>query len=276
MTAFMAQRRAVDMSDTGFTLIEMMVTLIMVGILGSVLMSVLIGARSSATATATQFDLTAEARTALNRITTDLREATPLTTSTGTVIPAITAVNNPDGADFNASGITSLTFNLDVSADGCVAGIASNNISAASSTACSASNAPNANQPESESICWDPTSKQVYLLAVDPTTQDETAPVQNCGGGIPLLAGKVSGFKISYGSSLYRYQNASGVDPRTGMTSWYDLDAAGAPVGNRNSVIDMPELRYVDTVSVQLTMSAGGHTQVFSSATELRNVHPDA
>lgn len=276
MTVAVLRRRVSSRSDSGFTLVEMLVVMIMIGILGSVLLTVLTGARSSATATTAQFDLTAEARTALNRITTDLREAAPLSTSSGTAVPAITAVNNPDGATFDPNGITSITFNLDVSGDGCVAGIASNNISSASSAQCATSNTPDPNQPESESICWDPATQQVYLLAVDPTVQDESVPVQNCGGGIPLLAGKVSGFKLSYGSSLYRYQNASHADPSSGMTSWYDLDTAGPPVGNGNSVIDLPELRYIDTVSIQLTMSSGGHTQIFNSATELRNVHPDA
>ncbi len=264
--------------DEGFTLIELMVAMVLMTILGGVIMTILTASRSSAGATTAQLDLTAEARTALNRIAGDLHEAVPLTNgTTGLITPAITAVANPDGPGYNPAAVTSITFNLDVSGDGCVNGIGSLNIRPAATTACSkTSPSVNLNQPETESICWDPTSQQVYLLAVDPTATNEAIPTTNCGGGVPLLAGRVSAFRLSYRSSLYRYQNLSGSDPSAGITTWYDLDAANPPVGDKDGILNSTELLEIDSVVIDMTLSESGHTQTFTTGSDLRNVHPDA
>ena len=103
----------------------------------------------------------------------------------------------------------------------------------------------------------------------------EQTRVTNCGSGTPLLAGKVTGFEVSYRSSLYYYQNASGQDPQAGMTSWYDLDSAGPPVGNDDGALGLPELQYIDSVDVAMTMSENGHTEKFQTEISLRNVHPN-
>jgi prepilin-type N-terminal cleavage/methylation domain-containing protein len=274
----LSQAGGKDACQAGFTLIELLVAMVLMTILGGVIITILTASRSSAGATTAQLDLTAEARTALNRIAGDLHGAVPLTNSTtGLITPAITAVANPDGPGYNPAAVTSVTFNLDVSGDGCVNGIASSNVSPAATTACSKTSPPvDLNQPETETICWDPTSQQVYLLAVDPTATDETIPTTNCGGGVPLLAGRVSAFKLSYRSSLYRYQNLSGSDPSAGITTWYDLDAANPPVGDKDAILNSTELLEVDSVIIDMTLSESGHVQNFTTGSDLRNVHPDA
>ena len=73
--------------DGGFTLIEMLVAMMLLGALGTVFMTTVLGAQKSAGATSSSQDLNEEARLALNRMARELRQAT-----------AITSVQNPDGA----------------------------------------------------------------------------------------------------------------------------------------------------------------------------------
>lgn len=265
--------------DAGFTLIELLVTIVIAGIIGTILLSLITSSKTSVDKTDQQFTLTADAQTALNRIAGDLQQAVALTpVGGGTVIPAITAVANPDGPSFDAHAVTSFTFNLDASGDGCVAGVASENLSSAASASPSPcpGTAPPASDPnpETETVCWDPTAQQLYLIATDPA--NETTPVTSCASGQPLLAGRVTSFEAFYRSSLYRYQDHSGVDPNPGVTTWYDLDTAGPPVGNDNGKLDMPELQFISLVTLQMTLSEGNSTQTFTTQVDLRNVHPDA
>lgn len=261
-------------SEAGFTLIEMMVAIVIAGIIGSIALSVVLAEQRSSTATTTEQNLTAESRTALNRITEDLAQATPLevvdtstTPPTTSEIPAITAVQNPDGASFNPDAVTSVTFNLDTDGDGCIAGVTSQNVDLAGS----ACNEPWAltDNPETETICWDPTQQQLYLIPTNPA--DEAQPTTSCtaSGSQALLSGnRVTKFELFYRSSLWQYQESSGI------THWYDLDAAGPPVGNDNGVLDTPELLEINDVALQITLSNGGRSQAFTTEIALRNVHP--
>jgi prepilin-type N-terminal cleavage/methylation domain-containing protein len=268
-------------SERGFTLPEMVMAIVLSLILGGILLSAVLSSQRSANASTQLTDLTAEARAALNRMSADIEQAVPLTQSNGTVIPAITAAANPDGPTYSRAAVTSVTFNIDANGDGCVAGIASNNLSPVTTPTqptCSAATTADPNNPETETFCWAPGSSgsggsQLYLLATSPS--NEQTPVTNCGGGTPLLAGKVTGFEVFYQSSLYYYQNASGVDPQAGVTTWYDLDDSGPPVGNDDGVLGLPELKYIDSVVINLTMSENGHTETFQTEVSLRNVHPN-
>lgn len=284
------RRLAAADAQAGFTLTEFLVAMILSAVLGAVVLSMVVASSSSAADTNQQVNLTAEARTALNRMASDLQEAVPLTvtsSSTSTVIPAITAVQNPDGPNFNPNAVTSVTFNFDSDGDGCIAGIASNNI-VPIGAACSASTpAVNPNAPETETFCWNPTTQLIYLIPQDPATTNEATPVTSCSSGTALLAGKVTAFEISYRSSLYRYQDASGEDAQygacigataatCGVTTWYDLDSAGPPVGNNDGLLDMPELQYINSLVITMTLQQSGHSQQFSTQVNLRNVNPDA
>jgi prepilin-type N-terminal cleavage/methylation domain-containing protein len=287
--------RARSDRDGGFTLIEFLVAIVISAILATVILSLSVATRKASMTTSQEINLTAEARTALNRMVTDLQEAVPLTvTASGnaSVIPAITAAANPDGPNFDPNAVTSITFNFDADGDGCIAGIASNNIiPAASAPACSSSTpAVNLNAPETETFCWDPSTQLISLIPQNPSPGSgfaESTPVTQCSGGTPLLAGKITAFEISYRSSIYRFQNISGKDFQNGactgtssiqcgVTTWYDLDAAGPPVGNNNGLLDSPELQNVDSLVISMTLSQNGHSQHFSTQVNLRNVHPNA
>lgn len=264
--------------DAGVTLIELMVAISLSIILGGIVLSTILASQNSAAATTHQVDLTAEARTALNRIGDDLSVAVPLLQINGdgtrTPLSAISAVQNPDGPGYQPGAVTSVTFQADFSGDGCVTGLAvptDSLVPVASATPCPATSlSPTA--PEVETFCWDPGAQQLYLVP-GPVTAGSCTPSTNGVSGQPLLAGKVTAFALSYRSSDYRYQTFSGKDPAKGMTTWYDLDAAGPPVGNNNGVLDV-ELAGIDSVDISLTLSEAGASQQFTTSVDLRNVHP--
>ena len=81
--------------DTGATLIEMTIAMVLFGILGAVLLPTFLASRDAVTSSRATHDLNEEARVALNRMARELRQA-----------KAITAVGAPDGA-------TSVTFEVD-------------------------------------------------------------------------------------------------------------------------------------------------------------------
>jgi len=263
-------------ADAGFTLIEMMIAMLLSAIVGGILLTTLISSSRVSALSVNQSDLTAEARGALNRMALDLSQANPLQQlgagGATTALPAITDVQNPDGPNYSVTGVTSVTFNADFDGDGCVAGVTSNNLSPVGQP-CNPPPAVDPTNPETETFCWDPSAQQIYLLPGAVTA----GTCQPAGGGSaqPLLSGKVTSFEIFYRSNLYLYQDASKLDPQaTGTTTWYDLDASGPPVGNDNNVLDTPELLNINSLVIQMTMTAAGHSQRFSTGVELRNVNP--
>lgn len=261
--------------DAGFTLVELSVAMVIMVVLGGMLLNMLLSLRTASQSTTQRADLVSEARGALNRVGNDLKVAVPLSTSSGSLVPAITAVSNPLGPNYSATAVTSFTFNTDVSGDGCVTGIASANISPAGAACSATSPSYDSSLPETESICFDPNTQQLYLLAPNPAVTAVATPVTSCGAGLPLLAGKVTSFTVDYRSSNYRFQNLSGTSP-AGTTTWFDLDRAGAPVGDGDELLGTTELRSIDAVVLTMTLKQGRFTQTYSTEVDLRNVHAAA
>jgi prepilin-type N-terminal cleavage/methylation domain-containing protein len=233
----------------GFTLVEMLVAMLLMGLVGSVVMSVVLAARTSTKNAVSQHDLNEEARQALNRMAREMRQAT-----------AITSAQNPDGATYNANAITAVTFTADFDGDGCIDGVAPAGVSPAPTCAAAA-----ASNPETLTYCWDPsvTVRQLYLVPGVVSNNNCTA-----AGARPILAGQVSTFQVKYRSNSYLYDaNADGV------TTWSELDSAVAPVGDENGVLEANELKSIDSVVLILTVSAGGqHTQTYQTQVDLRNL----
>ncbi len=237
-------------TESGFTLVEMLVAMVLMGAVGSVVFSVVLGARTASGNTVSQHDLNEEARTGLNRMAREMRQAT-----------ALTAVQNPDGAAYDATRVTSLTFTADFNGDGCIDGVAPTPTPAPAPTCTAASS----NNPETLTYCWDPSAsvRQLYLV---PGTVTGT----NCAGtgARPILAGQVSTFELAYRSN--RYLNDANSD---GVTTWSELDAAVAPVGDRNDTLDANELKSIDSVVLLVTVSdKGAHTQTYQTQVDLRNL----
>jgi prepilin-type N-terminal cleavage/methylation domain-containing protein len=241
--------------DGGFTLIEMLVSMIVLSALGTVFMTTVLGAQSSAKNTSSEQDLNEEARLALNRMARELRQA-----------DALSSVLNPDGASYSSSAITAVTFTADFNGDGCIDGVVPSPAPSPLPT-CQAYTAAN---PETLTYCWDPRAsvRQLYLI---PGTL--SGPSCQVSGALPILAGQVTSFKLSYRSNQYLYDTTGGDSGGDGITTWTELDDAGPPVGNNDGQLDQPELANVDSVVIDLTVSASGqHQQSYTTQVDLRNM----
>ena len=242
--------RARSEGDAGFTLIEMLVSVVVLGALGTIFLTTVLGAQTSARTTTSENDLNEEARLALNRMARELRQASTVTTAL-----------NPDGASYSSTATTAVTFSADFNGDGCIDGVAPSP-APTPAPVCQAYTAAN---PETLTYCWDPaaTVRQLYLIP-------GTLPGQSCqvSGALPILAGQVTSFKLSYRSNQYLY-DASG----DGITTWTELDEAGPPVGNSDDTLNQPELGNVDSVVIDLLVSAKGqHSQSYVTQVDLRNL----
>lgn len=252
-------RRGRSGSDAGFTLVELLVAIVLTTILGGVVITVFLGINTSVNTTNAQQNLNEEARLALNRIARELRQATAITTPSGfTEASAITAVNNPDGADYDDSAITTVTFTADFNGDRCIDGVNSSG----TATGCEDYNA---NDPEQLTYCWDP-SAAVRELFLIPGAFTGTSCQSD--GAQAILAGEVTSFKISYRSNNYLADANN-----DGITSWTELDADSPTYGNGNGTLDGGELPSIDTVVIDLTASEdGSHSQSYTTEVDLRNV----
>jgi len=255
------RHRLRDGADRGFTLIELLVATALSLMVGAIVVSTLITATTSAANTTANANLNAEARDLLNRLTGDLRQATPVFTTTtvsGSTVkvetPAITAVQNPypyeSGGSANA--VTSITFDADYNGDGCIDGVVSDGCPG---------NAVDPNNPEIESFCWNPATLVVYLV---PGPVDNTCSIS---AAQPLLSGMVTGLKIEYDSNRYLYDA-----DHNGVTTWQEVDGQAPPIGNGNGVLDLPDLNQIDSIKLDVTLSDSGHTQTYQAVVSLRNV----
>lgn len=254
--------------NDGFTLVELLVASTLGIILASIVVSTLLASQHASTATTTSADLNGEARVLLNRLAGDLRQATPtwLTTKApdGTSVtaetPAITNVQNPEPGG-TPGALTSITFNADFDGDECVQGNVSD--------ACPTPPAFQADSPETETFCWDPATALVYLISggVQPgTCQPSTSGVT----AQPLLSGDVTDVEIECDSSDYLFDGKDGSIPN-GVTTWQEVDKAGAPVGNGNGVLDGHEFDYINSVTIVMTVKEGIHSQTYRTLVSLRN-----
>lgn len=248
----MLQPRATsDDPQAGFTLVEFLISMMIMMVLVAVTMSTVVSS-SSAVKTATQVQgLNEEARLAINRMARDVRQANAI----------VTAVN-PDGPSFASSGIVAMRLTADYDGDGCIGGVG---------TGCLPYNPGN---PEDITYCYEFASKQLYVIdnqapGVTPVTTASTS----CVGGQPLLAGNVDSFKVEYRSNQYRYDTTSDTAPfqPDGVTTWRELDAASPPIGNGNGRLDAVELANVDSVVLDVTMKVSGHAQDYRTQVDLRN-----
>lgn len=107
---------------------------------------------------------------------------------------------------------------------------------------------------------------EVLTYAWDPSTKNLTLSGKGLAGAAPVLATKVSAFTLGLRSSKWQYDaNADG------KTTWQELDAAGAPVGNMNGLPDGPELDHIDLVEVSMTVQEGVRVQSYNTQVDLRN-----
>lgn len=234
-----------DEADGGFTLVELLVSMVVVVVLIAVTITGVLTAGGAVKTTTQLQGLNEEARQAVNRMARDIRQA-----------KAVVTAINPDRPSFSSAGIVAVRVTADFDGDGCIGGTGA--------PPCLAYNAAN---PEDVTYCYEPSSKQLYVIdnqaaGVVPVTAASTS----CVGGQPLLAGNVAAFKVEYRSNQYRYD----LNPTDGVTTWRELDKAAPPVGNGNGQLDS-ELPQIDSMVLDVTMGIGGHTQDYRTQVDLRN-----
>lgn len=204
--------------DAGFTLVELLLGMVLVGVISAIGITTVLTTSRSADVTLAEHDGVEEARLALNRMTRELRQAE-------TIVRAI----NPDGVAHSATAITAITFEADFDGDGCIDGVNEHGTTAGCLP-------EDLSEPELVTYCHQPAasnSDEPELFIVRGALPAGT--VTACTGGMPILAEDVAAFKIEYRSNLYRYDTA----PADGTTTWTELDAAAAPVGNQNGTLDV-------------------------------------
>lgn len=208
--------------DQGFTLIEVLVAMGLFAVLGSLLLGLSLGTSRVTQETRDRTGVNEESRTAMERMTRELRQASTIDAVTLPTVPG--------------AGPTSFTFWTDFDGDG------------ARSTL--------ADDPEVLSYQWDPTNQRLTLSAYD-ASGSETRPV---------LAADVTSFIAELRSSRWEYDvNGDGV------TTWQELDSAGAPVGNGDGVANDPELKHIDLIRVAVTVQDQSGPQTYQTLIDLRN-----
>lgn len=242
--------RVQSSEDRGFTLIEMIVTATIMMIIGAVLLSMVVAATKSSRDSRAQHDMNEEARTALNRMARELRQASSLAFAV-----------NPDGPAYSATSLTAVSFKADFNGDGC-----SGNSAPCPTPASSAAS-------EEVTYCFDPSAPsaverdRLWLIPSVLTAAPSTCSAVS--GAQPILAAHVSKLMIEYRSNQYRYDT----NPTDGITTWRELDDAPPPVGDGGSDgnINTNAINGINSVVLNLDMSEGGHTQHYVTQIDLRN-----
>lgn len=133
------RRRIRSGSDSGFTLVELLVAMVVFSMLGGILMSTVVGSAETAKTTKQSTDINEEARLALNRMSRELRQASD-----------IQAASSPDGK-------TSITFEVDFNGN--------------------LSIEPSAADPEVLTYSYDSTGKRLLLTANNTSGTSVTQPI---------------------------------------------------------------------------------------------------
>jgi prepilin-type N-terminal cleavage/methylation domain-containing protein len=184
----MSRVRGMTGDDSGLSLIELLVAMVLAVVLMAVTMTTVVNSQKVVVTTKQLQDINEEARQAVNRMARDVRQAQDV----------VTAVN-PDGSTYNAAALTAVRFASDFDGDACIGGTSTINPAAV----CLPYNAAN---PEDITYCFQPGVRQLFVIdnqasAVTPVSSSSTA----CAGGQPLLAGNVVAFKVQYRSNQYRH-----------------------------------------------------------------------
>lgn len=120
--------------DAGVTVIELLVTMLLFGVLTTVLFSVFLNSQTMTKTMQQNTDLNEESRLVLNRMSRELREA-----------QTIVSVKNPTGAGYDPAAEVVVTFDVDFNGNGTIE--------------------PNAADPEEITYRFQPSNKRLLLEA---------------------------------------------------------------------------------------------------------------
>lgn len=177
-----------------------------------------------------------------SRVTQDMRDRAGVNDETRAAMERITRevrqATSIDSVQLPADdvpGPTSFTFWTDFDGDGARSATAAN--------------------PEVLTYAWTPATGLLTLTAesTGPTTTE------------PLLAADVTSFVVELRSSHWEHADENG------KTTWRELDEAGPPVGNDDGIANQPELTYVDSIAISMTVQDGHGSQTHDTLIDLRN-----
>ncbi len=222
--------------DSGFTLIELLVTMILVGLVGTMVFTSVMATQRAAESSRQVNDLNEEARLVLNRMSRELREA-----------KRITAVINPMGPGYSATDDTSITLQVDFNGNGTIE--------------------PTAADPEELTYFYDVSAQQLQLQAAG-----EALPVlaANVSG---FQVNFTSRKHVFDGTTTASGGVCGAVVPgaRDGIVDWQEVDGNPALLyGNCNGALDA-ELAVVDSVYINLRVLYGPKQQQYQTQIDLRN-----
>ena len=223
--------------DQGFTLVELLVSIVLISIIGSVVFASIMASQRVAESSRQVNDLNEEARLVLNRMSRELREA-----------QRITAVTNALGPGHSATADTSITFEVDFNGNGTIE--------------------PAAADPERLTYFYDASARQLQLQAAG-----SALPV--LAANVASFEVNFTSRKYVYDGTTTATAGVCGTVSGTkdGVVTWQEVDGNAAMLyGNCNGVLDT-ELSVIDSVFLDLRVLFGAKQQHYQTQVDLRNAN---
>jgi prepilin-type N-terminal cleavage/methylation domain-containing protein len=223
--------------DSGMTLIELLVSMILMGLVGTIVFTSVLATQRAAESSRQVNDLNEEARLVLNRMSRELREA-----------KAITAVVNPMGPGYSATSDSSITFEVDFNGNGTIE--------------------PTAADPEELTYFYDVSAQQLQLQAAGSALPVLAANVASFQVNFTSRKYVFDGTTTASGGVC-----GTVTAPKDGVVNWQEVDGNPAMLyGNCNATLDS-ELTVIDSVFVSLKVLYGSKQQQYQTQVDLRNAN---
>lgn len=224
--------------DAGLTLVELLVTVLLMGIVGSIGFGVAVSAQRAGETNRVVNDLNEEARVSLNRLSRELREAN-----------RVVSVTNPTGPGYVATQDVSITFEVDFNGNGVIE--------------------PSAVDPERLTYLWDASEGRLLLKA---SATDYPVVSGNVEEFRLDLTSRLWGFDGANAAAASEGCAVPAGATKDGVIHWWEVDGYRAR-GNCNGQPDV-ELDTVDSVGIQIKVLEGQRQQTYRTQVDLRNVTP--
>lgn len=224
-------------TDAGVTLIELLVTIMLMGIVGTLSITAAVSAQRASDTNRLVNDLNEEARLGLNRLSRELREA-----------KSIVSVTNPNGPGFIVDQDVSITFWVDFNGN--------------------EQPEPTAPDPELLTYTWDASEKQLVLIASGGTYPVLAGNVEEFRLDLSTSRWTFDGTTAATGLGVCGTTTAT----KDGTVQWWEVDGhPSLDPGNCNGVLDA-ELAVIDSVAIELQVLEGARQQTYRTQVDLRNV----
>jgi len=232
-----ARLQRVRRGDSGLTLVELLVSIVLVGLIGSIVFTSVMATQRAADSSRQTNDLNEEARLVLNRMSRELREA-----------QRITAVVNPMGPGYSATSDSSITFEVDFNGNGVIE--------------------PTAADPEELTYLYDVSAQRLQLQAAG-------AALPVLAANVASFQVNFTSRKYVYDGTTNASGGVCGsvTGSKDGIVDWQEVDGNAARLyGNCNATLDT-ELTVVDSVFISLKVLYGSKQQEYQTQVDLRNAN---